>query len=134
MKFMCLMYADPKTLESLPEKARQRLAADSLIYAGVLARRGICLASEALQCTATATTLRIRGGKLEISDGPFAETAEHLIGFFLLTADGLHEALHLAANIPAATLGSIEVRPVSELAMHSPVARSDYLERRWATS
>ncbi|MBY4945009.1 YciI family protein [Cupriavidus respiraculi] len=134
MKFVCLMYADPKTLESLPEKACQRLASESRLYGEVLARRRLCVAGEALQCTATATTLRMRAGKLEISDGPFAETAEQLIGFLLLEADGLHEALHLAANIPAARVGSIEVRPVCDLAAHSPTVRSDDLEHRWATS
>jgi hypothetical protein len=134
MKFLCLMYADPKTLESLPEKARQRLAGDSLLYGEVLARRGICLAREALECTSTATTLRLRDGKLRIKDGPFAETAEHLIGFLLLDAEGLHEALHLAANIPTARLGCIEVRPVMELGLRSHAARIDYLEHRWATS
>ncbi len=71
--------------------------------------------SAALQETATATTVRVRDGKLIASDGPFAETKEQLGGFYLLECENLDEAIAIAAKIPAALDGSIEVRPVMEL-------------------
>ena len=73
---------------------------------------GHCIASEALQPVATATTVRVRNGKVSVTDGPFAETKEALAGFYLLEARDLNEALRLASRIPPAQVGSIEVRPV----------------------
>lgn len=73
------------------------------------------LAAEALQSVQTATTVRMRGGKLAITDGPFAETKEQLAGFYLVEARDLNEAIKLAGNIPAARVGCVEVRPVREL-------------------
>lgn len=72
---------------------------------------------KALQPTATATTLRVRDGKRLVSDGPFAETKEHLSGFYLVDAEDAAEAARIAAKIPAARFGSIEVRPVMKIAM-----------------
>ncbi len=73
------------------------------------------MAAEALQSVHTATTVRVRDGKVSITDGPFAETKEQLAGFYLLDAKNLDEALQMAAKIPPATVGSIEVRPIREL-------------------
>jgi hypothetical protein len=73
---------------------------------------GHCVASEALQPVETATTLRVRNGKLSVSDGPFAETKEQLAGFYLVDARDLNEAIQMASKIPPARVGSIEVRPV----------------------
>jgi hypothetical protein len=73
------------------------------------------LAAEALQSVQTATTVRVRNGRLSLTDGPFAETKEQLAGFYLIDARDLNEAIHLAARIPPARVGSIEVRPVREL-------------------
>lgn len=73
---------------------------------------GHCIASEALQPVATATTVRVRNGKVSVTDGPFAETKEALAGFYLLEARDLNEAIRLASRIPPAQVGSIEVRPV----------------------
>ena len=73
---------------------------------------GHCIASEALQPVATATTVRVRNGKVSVTDGPFAETKECLAGFYLIEARDLNEAIQIAAKIPPAAVGSIEVRPI----------------------
>ena len=79
-------------------------------------RRGIMQGGEALQSTSTATTVRVRDGERIVTDGPFAETKEQLGGFYLLTCKDLDEAIDLAAKIPGAQHGSIEIRPVVEFA------------------
>ena len=76
---------------------------------------GRCLASEALQPVHTATTVRVRHGKVSIRDGPFTETKEFLAGFYLIEAADLNDAIEIASQIPPARVGSIEVRPVREL-------------------
>jgi len=73
---------------------------------------GHCIASEALQSVTSATTVRVREGEVSVTDGPFAETREQLCGFYLVEARDLDEAIRIAAEIPPATVGSIEVRPV----------------------
>jgi hypothetical protein len=78
--------------------------------------RGVLLAAEPLESVDTATTVRVRNGKTYITDGPFAETKEALAGFYLLDARDLNEAIQMASKIPPAREGSIEVRPVRELA------------------
>ncbi|MDZ4367095.1 MAG: YciI family protein [Afipia sp.] len=105
MKYLCLVYLD----ESLPHPVADSecLAYDAAIRAG-----GQCIASEALESVNTATTVRVRNGRTQIIDGPFAETKEQLAGFYLIDAIDLNEALLLAAQIPPARAGSIEVRPV----------------------
>ena len=81
---------------------------------GVVAS-GHCIGAEALQPVASATTVRVRNGKVSVTDGPFAETKECLAGFYLLEARDLNEAIQLASRIPPAEIGSIEVRPVRTL-------------------
>ena len=73
---------------------------------------GHCMASEALQPVATATTVRVRNGKATVTDGPFAETKECLAGFYMIEARDLNEAIQIASRIPPAQIGSIEVRPI----------------------
>ena len=80
-----------------------------------LRERGVLIAAEALQPVDTATTVRVRGGKATITDGPFAETKEQLADFYLIDAQNLDEALEVAAKIPPAREGSIEVRPIRQL-------------------
>ena len=78
-------------------------------------RAGSCIAAEALQPVETATTVRVRNGKVSITDGPFAETKEQLAGFYLIEARDLNDAIQVASKIPPAREGSIEVRPIREL-------------------
>jgi hypothetical protein len=105
MKYLCLVYLDEKRLDELPD-------ADCVDFDTGIRRSGHCLASEALQSVQTATTVRMRAGKTTVTDGPFAETKEQLAGFYMIEAKDLDEAIQLAAQIPPARIGSIEVRPV----------------------
>jgi hypothetical protein len=86
-----------------------------MAYGESLRKSGRHIAAEALQPVHTATTVRVRNGKVAMTDGPFAETKEQLAGFYLIDAKDLDEAVELAAKIPPARVGSIEVRPVREL-------------------
>ena len=108
MKYLCLVYAEEKELERMTDD-------ECMAYDDELRKSGRCLASEALQSIHTATTVRVRNGKVSITDGPFAETKEHLAGFYLIDAGDLNEAIELASKIPPAQVGSIEVRPIREL-------------------
>lgn len=105
MKYLCLVYLDERHLEALPDE-------DCVAYDTAIRGSGHCLASEALQSVRTATTVRVRDGRLSITDGPFAETKEQLTGFYMIEARDLDEAIAIAARIPPARVGSIEVRPV----------------------
>lgn len=108
MKYLCLVYLD----ESSPAGIRD---AECLECGEALRRSGHLIAAEPLHPVNTATTVRVRNGQMSITDGPFAETKEQLAGFYLLDARDLNEAIQLAARIPPARVGSIEVRPVREL-------------------
>ncbi len=114
MKYLCLVYSNEQALHSLPESPQD---AECFAYAEQVAHSGRMLAAEALQGVATATTVRMRAGQVLLSDGPFAETKEQLAGFYLIEARDLNEALQLAAGIPAARVGCVEVRPVRQLAV-----------------
>jgi hypothetical protein len=109
MKYLCLVYAEEQALEGFDD-------AECVAYDEAIRSSGHCLASEALQPVRTAATVRVRNGKATVTDGPFAETKEALAGFYLVEAASLDEAVKLAAGIPPATVGSIEVRPIRQLA------------------
>jgi len=108
MKYLCLVYMKEKDLDAVPDS-------DCMTYGESLRKSGRHIAAEALQRVATATTVRVRDGKVSITDGPFAETKEQLAGFYLIDAKDLDDAVQTAAKIPPARVGSIEVRPVREL-------------------
>jgi hypothetical protein len=105
MKYLCLVYAEEAKVAAMDDR-------DCLAYDADLRASGRCIASEALEPVATATTVRVRNGRLAVSDGPFAETKEALAGFYLIEARDLNEAIQIAARIPPAAVGSIEVRPI----------------------
>ena len=105
MKYLCLVYGDEREVHTVPDR-------ECLAYDEALRESGRCLASEALESVETATTVWVRDGKVSVTDGPFAETKEQLAGFYLIDAADLDEAIQLAAQIPPARVGSIEVRPV----------------------
>ena len=105
MKYLCLVYAEEAALQTMDD-------AHCLAYDEAIRKSGHCVASEALEPVATATTVRVRNGKVSLTDGPFAETKEALAGFYMIEADNLDEAVKLAAQIPPAAVGSIEVRPI----------------------
>jgi hypothetical protein len=105
MKYLCLVYGEEDKISAMDD--HECIACDVALRAS-----GHCVGSEALQPVATATTVRIRNGRMSVSDGPFAETKEALAGFYLLEARDLNEAIALAAKIPPAKVGCIEVRPI----------------------
>lgn len=106
MKYLCMVYLDESRGDEVPHDD------ECLAYDEEIRRTGHCIASEALQPVQTATTVRVRNGKTSVTDGPFAETKEQLAGFYLIEAGDLNEAIELAARIPPARMGSIEVRPI----------------------
>ena len=110
MKYLCLVYLDEKKLTAVPDRECQACG-DSLREKGKL------VAAEALQGIHTATTVRVRNGKITVTDGPFAETKEQLAGFYLIDANDLNEAIQVASKIPPARVGSVEVRPVRQLSV-----------------
>jgi hypothetical protein len=112
MQYMILIYDDERAWLDLPEPARQSIYAAHVEYAGQLVKAGILRGGSELAPTTSATTLRIRGGKVLQTDGPFAETREQLGGYYLIEVENLDEALHWARQCPGADRGSIEVRPI----------------------
>jgi hypothetical protein len=112
MKYLCLIYDDEKLLEKMPQSESEAFMGEYFAFSDGLRASGQYIAGEALQPVATATTVRVRKGKLSTTDGPFAETKEQLGGFYLIEAHDQNEAIQIAAKIPSARTGSIEVRPV----------------------
>lgn len=108
MKYLCLVYGEEDQIAAMDDR-------ECLAYDEGLRASGHCVASEALQPVASAATLRVRGGKLSVYDGPFAETKEQLAGFYMVEARDLNEAIQLAAKIPPARVGSVEVRPIRDI-------------------
>ena len=115
MKYLCMIFYDEKNLDSLSKQEHQALVDQSLAYDDVLRNGGHLLANQALQSVHAATTIRPRGGKMAIIDGPFAETKEQIGGFILISARDLNEAIQLASGIPGLRLGGVEIRPIKEL-------------------
>lgn len=112
MKYLCLVYSEEAKLHSLPESPHD---SECQAYSDDVRDSGCMLAAEALEPVATAKTVRVRDGSVSMTDGPFAETREQLAGFYLVDAADTDEALRIAAGIPAARVGSVEVRPVRQL-------------------
>ena len=108
MKYACLVYLEEDKLHAVPDRECQACGDG-------FRKNGILVAAEALQPIEAAATVRIRNGKLSVVDGPFAETKEQLAGFYLIDARDLNEAIQIAAKIPPAREGSVEVRPVRQL-------------------
>jgi hypothetical protein len=112
MKYLCLAYEEEKVLNALSRDEWGALRTETLEYVESLRATGQLLSAEPLQSARTAATVRVRSGKLTTTDGPFAETREHLGGFFLIEARDMNEAIQVASRWPSARLGSIEVRPI----------------------
>jgi len=113
MKYMLLIYFDEQA--ALSETERQECYAESTQLAHEIHSSGQYLAANPLQPTSMATSVRVRNGKRLVTDGPFAETREQLGGYFLIEAKDLDEALGIAARIPMARKGTVEVRPVIDI-------------------
>lgn len=112
MRYLCMVFYDEKKLESLTAGEHEALLAEGAAYVEELRHGGHLVFAQALEPVQTATTVRVRSGKLSASDGPFAETKEQIGGFAIVEARDLNEAIQLAARMPPARLGGVEVRPV----------------------
>lgn len=114
MKYLCIAYEEERTLNDLSGIEWQALRQETLDYVESLRRSGRLIITHALQSATTASTVRVRDGKVSVTDGPFAETKEQIGGFFLVEASDFDEAVRVAANWPSARIGSIEVRPIED--------------------
>ncbi len=114
MKYLCLIYGDESQWETMSKPESEKIFGEYFEYTENIKKSGHYVGGNPLQPTRTATTVRVRNGKVSSTDGPFAETKEQLGGYYLVEAKDLNDAIQLASRIPGARLGSIEVRPISE--------------------
>jgi hypothetical protein len=115
MKYMLLIYQDESSWGTLTEAQRNEIYGAYGKYSEEIAASGHYVSGSELKPVATASSVRVRDGKRLVTDGPFAETREQLGGYYLVEAADLDEALGLAARIPSAAMGTIEVRPLAEM-------------------
>ena len=114
MKFLLMIYTDDQLMDALPDGAFDRMMHGCITHADELKAQGTLIESQQLEPGGTARTVRVRNGKTQIVDGPFAETKEILGGYNLIEADSLDEAVRIAQEFPWIGTGSIEVRPVRD--------------------
>ena len=114
MKYLCLIYDEEKKIDGMSKGESDAFMGEYFAFTDGIKKSGHYIGGEALQPVQTATTIRIRNGKLSTTDGPFAETKEQLGGFYFINARDLNDAIQVASKIPSARLGSIEIRPVQE--------------------
>jgi hypothetical protein len=115
MEYLLLIYSNEKSWEAMPKPELQAIHGEYTAFTEDIKRKGSYRGGNPLQPTSTATTVRVQGGKTLTTDGPFAETREQLGGYYLVEAKDLDEAIALAARIPSARMGSIEVRPIQKM-------------------
>jgi hypothetical protein len=113
MKFLCLIRAE-KVMEQMPVAAAAKHFEDYREFTAAIRQSGQFVGCNRLLPPAAATTVRVREGKVSTTDGPYAETKEQLGGYYVIEARGMEEAIQVAARIPGAWLGSVEVRPIAE--------------------
>jgi hypothetical protein len=114
MRYIALIYSEEADPATVPSEQWQHITDAYNAFTGEARAAGVMLAGDALEPTTTATTVRVRDGKTQTTDGPFAETREALGGFYLFEAKDLDEAIEWAAKLPGSWWGSVEVRPIME--------------------
>jgi hypothetical protein len=112
MKYLCLIYDEESKLAAMPKSEMDAFMGEYFAFTNAIKQTGTYTSGEQLQPVHTATTVRIRGGKVTTTDGPFAETKEQLGGYYLIEAPDLNAAIQVASRIPSARIGSVEVRPI----------------------
>ena len=112
MKYLCLIYENERSYDSFSKDQMDTMMGEYFQFTDDIRKSGHYVGGEALQPTETATTVRVRNGKVSTTDGPFAETKEQLGGYYLIDAKDLNDAIQIASRIPGAKLGSVEVRPI----------------------
>lgn len=126
MKYLCFVFYDENKRNALSEQESRALMEEALDYDDVLRKGGHFIVAHPLESVQAASTIRVRNGKVTITDGPFAETNEQIGGFVMIEARDLNEAIQLASKIPPARLGGIEVRPIIEMTR-------DDVKRPWSS-
>jgi hypothetical protein len=121
MQYMLLIYGDEKAWTSMPEAEIEKVMQAYMDYSNELAAAGVLRGGSELAPVATATTVRVRNGKVLTTDGPFAETKEQLGGYYLIDVPNLDEAIKWASKLPAALDGAVEVRPQTDNQAESQV-------------
>src|ERR671914_605720 len=116
---MCLIYEDETVWQKMPKAELDRLYAEYSAFKDGIKKSGHLVGCNPLQPTHTATTVRVRNGKVSSTDGPFAETKEQLGGYYLIEAKDLNDAIQVASRIPSARMGSIEVRPIMDFSQEA---------------
>jgi hypothetical protein len=129
MKYACLVYVDESLIGALSPQEGKRLIDESVDYDWGLRNNGHLILAQPLEMPHTAVTIRVRGGRMSSTDGPFAETKEHLGGFFLIEARDIEEAVALAKTSPMAAMGAIEIRPFLEQSHGETGQRRPELQR-----
>ena len=115
MEYLLLIYENERVWDGMPEAQKGAIFGEYMAYTEDIKKKGSYKGGNPLQPVATATTVRVKSGKTLTTDGPFAETKEQLGGYYLVDAKDLDEAISLAARIPAARTGSVEVRPIMKV-------------------
>ena len=113
MQYLCLIYSDETMWPKMSKQDAESMMAEYMAFTAKVKESGHYLGGNRLQPTHTSTSVRVRNGNLSATDGPFAETKEQLGGYYLIEAKDLNEAISVAARIPSARLGAIEVRPIA---------------------
>ena len=121
MRYICLVHFDIAQFQNAPIELQQDINRRSLAYDEELKAEGHYIASQAIEGSDSAVLVRVRDGKMSTTDGPFIESKEQMAGFVLIEARDLNEAVRLAAGIPIAELGTIEVRPIFEIPTPPPL-------------
>jgi len=114
MRYLCLIYSEESQWERMPKPDFDAMMGEYIAFTKDIKKSGHYIGGDELQPTQTATTVRVRNGKVSTTDGPFAETKEQLGGYYLINAKDLNDAIQVAARIPSVRVGSIEVRPIQE--------------------
>jgi hypothetical protein len=112
MRYLCLIYENEQAWATMPKEKADAIFGEYFAFTEGIKQSGQYVGGEALQPTATATTVRVRNGNVATTDGPFAETKEQLGGYYLIEARDLNEAIQVAAKIPGSREGSVEIRPI----------------------
>ena len=114
MRYLCLIYDEEKKLGAMSKSESDAFMGEYFAFTEDIKKSGHYLGGEALQPVNTATSVRVRSGKMSTTDGPFAETKEQLGGYYLIEAKDLNDALQVASRIPSAKVGTVEVRPIQD--------------------
>ena len=130
MRYLCLIYENETAWEAVPPAESEAIMNEYFQFTDEIRKNGKYVAGEALQPTASSTTVRVRNGKVSTTDGPFAETKEQLGGFYMIEATDLNDAIQVASRIPSARHGAIEIRPVVDFSAETAQREQEAGARR----